>query len=909
MRKRVGAEASTDADAEGGHEEKSREPRLRRLSTLSGLLLLVVLGAGGRLLWVHTSVSVSAMPPSAVGIGSLETPPMGQAASETAATDRRAAGASGIAAGPKGVAVAPVVPILTVADEIKKELGACRSKDQILDALRCTFSLIYAAEETEAATYGLHTAHPENIYGEIPPESIAQIASELGLGKPGAVFYDLGSGVGKMTLQVSLTTEAARAVGVEIAVPRHKVALRALQALQRANIHTLLPESPALPASVEFLAQDITELDLSDATGIYMASLYFPKEVMSALAEKLCKLKTGTRIMTLVKFPFDVYGKRRLPKDSPMQALRLRKSFSDIAMTWSEENNVFLYEVDREEAFPQPFDGPSATSRQLLDEVYRRTKIDRSEFATPEFTDALLNVVVGLQLGQGDEVCEVGATSGWMALFLALEGGMDRVFTVSAFNGADHDTPGARARAMLEELSPGRIPWHRRTDLVAAHSLHEFIQGSSDGKTKDFASECKSASVVVLHPMKSYEDGLDALSKLAQVLPAGAIVLALGMETRKNGACTFGMLPLLQDYTEIPLSRELGLSVSLDVFAVAPQDSHLASLEIPGVSSLRKAVAEVDVEQEALQRMIGEKFLALSGSPQQVAVDAATISQNVIRSVVDSTRFRRLLLVSSGISAATTGNLSFHSPTPPASSSHRRYGGDLPAMQMARLWLARFHGNAQSAYACLEANLYALSSYAPAITKREKKAGLFPEHTAIYGEVDPRGLASVIKKLGGLKSTDTFFDLGSGLGKAVLQVYASTPAARVVGVELAEARHKGAVDALAVLRHRFPILAGALDEGRSVKFVHEDVLKADLQGATVVWMGSLAFPQALMGKIAERLLEHASSGCRVVTMIEFPPLEPPRKRTLVQREELEVQVRWSHAKEAKLFVYEVVQTD
>ena len=78
-----------------------------------------------------------------------------------------------------------------------------------------------------------------------------------------------------------------------------------------------------------------------------------------------------------------------------MQALRLRKSYSNIRMTWSEENNVFLYEVDHEEAFPKAFDVAQATTRTLLDEVYRRAKIQRMEFETPEFANALLNAFVG----------------------------------------------------------------------------------------------------------------------------------------------------------------------------------------------------------------------------------------------------------------------------------------------------------------------------------------------------------------------------------------------------------------------------------------------------------------------------------------------------------------------------------
>ena len=35
----------------------------------------------------------------------------------------------------------------------------------------------------------------------------------------------------------------------------------------------------------------------------------------------------------------------------------------------------------------------------------------------------------------------------------------------------------------------------------------------------------------------------------------------------------------------------------------------------------------------------------------------------------------------------------------------------------------------------MEANIYALAPYAPAITRREKQLGLFPDHSATYGYI------------------------------------------------------------------------------------------------------------------------------------------------------------------------------
>merc|ERR1719271_1815009 len=379
------------------------------------------------------------------------------------------------------------------------------------------------------------------------------------------------------------------------------------------------------------------------------------------------------------------------------------------------------------------------------------------------------------------------------------------------------------------------------------------------------------------------------------------------MEMMKNTACSFGLLPLLQNPVELPLSSELNLSVSLDIYAVAPKEEDITSLAVPGITSLQDAVRRMDSQQAELQRLTAEKLFRLSGAHDVGDAEATSISQVAVRHAVDATRFRRLRLVLGGITGDNTAKLRF--PNAEQSADRHRRGGDLPTRQLARLWLSRFLGGAESAYSCLEANLYALASYAPAITKREKKAGLFPEHAATYGEVDPGGLNTLITNLGGLSSADTFFDLGSGLGKAVLQIFTSMEPARAVGVELSEARHKGAVEALSTMRLRFPAIASALEKGRSIEFLHEDVLKADIKGATMIWMGSLAFPQSLMEKLATRILQQANIGCRVATMLEFPATAPVNNRKLVEREAQTIRVRWSHAKEAKVYLYDIAASN
>jgi len=230
--------------------------------------------------------------------------------------------------------------------------------------------------------------------------------------------------------------------------------------------------------------------------------------------------------------------------------------------------------------------------------------------------------------------------------------------------------------------------------------------------------------------------------------------------------------------------------------------------------------------------------------------------------------------------------------------------------QLAKLYLANFFGGADSAYACLEENLYAFAPYAPAITRAEKNAGLFPEHAASYGEMAPTGIEMLLRRVGGVPEGRAFFDLGSGLGKAALQAFTSTLALQVVGIELGTSRHDGAVQALASLARRFPALAEELRKGgRRLEFQHGDVLQADLRNAGVIWMGSLAFPQSLMEKVGMHILEQAPLGCKVLTMLEFPAqTHVSGNRQLHLIEVLPMPVRWtSKVNTYHAAIYEIVK--
>ena len=94
------------------------------------------------------------------------------------------------------------------------------------------------------------------------------------------VFYDLGSGTGRLTAQVFLDHCFVRkAVGVELSAARHAAASDSLFQLS-----TSLGEGSD---SIHFLNADALAADISDATHIFISSLCFPAALSDDLANRI----------------------------------------------------------------------------------------------------------------------------------------------------------------------------------------------------------------------------------------------------------------------------------------------------------------------------------------------------------------------------------------------------------------------------------------------------------------------------------------------------------------------------------------------------------------------------------------------------------------------------------------------
>lgn len=174
----------------------------------------------------------------------------------------------------------------------------------------------------------VRAARSRATYGEIRPAATLHLLEALQLTRRD-VFYDLGSGVGKVVLLAGMVTAAKRCVGVELAADR---IAHARGVLEEAQAQRLVRRR-----RVEFREADILRTDLSDATVLYTCSTAFPTAFMGRLMRKLAALQRPLTFATLqVLDDHPAFEKQRV--------LRLD-------MTWRRRAKVYIYRVnDREPA-------------------------------------------------------------------------------------------------------------------------------------------------------------------------------------------------------------------------------------------------------------------------------------------------------------------------------------------------------------------------------------------------------------------------------------------------------------------------------------------------------------------------------------------------------------------------------
>lgn len=160
-------------------------------------------------------------------------------------------------------------------------------------------------------------------YGEILPFSLAQLIQKLNLTKDD-ILFDLGSGAGKVCIQVALTSPA-KAVGIELSNTRHTLAQNMKRKFLDKKI--LIDKN-----KLKFIEGNVSQFDLRSGTVFFMCSTCFSDELMKDLTHKLKMIPHNIKIVTL----------RTLPLDEASD-IKLLDTLS-LPMSWSDGSSVYIYE-------------------------------------------------------------------------------------------------------------------------------------------------------------------------------------------------------------------------------------------------------------------------------------------------------------------------------------------------------------------------------------------------------------------------------------------------------------------------------------------------------------------------------------------------------------------------------------
>jgi hypothetical protein len=134
-------------------------------------------------------------------------------------------------------------------------------------------------------------------YGEILYPSVNKIIDCMNIDE-NDVFYDLGSGIGKVTLQYFLKSPVKKAVGIEASETRHNTALEVYGIVRKE-----FPDLFAGGRELNSICGNFLMQDISDATIIYTCSTCFDEELLQSIGELADRCPNLKYLATNKKIP------------------------------------------------------------------------------------------------------------------------------------------------------------------------------------------------------------------------------------------------------------------------------------------------------------------------------------------------------------------------------------------------------------------------------------------------------------------------------------------------------------------------------------------------------------------------------------------------------------------------------
>lgn len=161
--------------------------------------------------------------------------------------------------------------------------------------------------------------------------------------------------------------------------------------------------------------------------------------------------------------------------------------------------------------------------------------------------------------------------------------------------------------------------------------------------------------------------------------------------------------------------------------------------------------------------------------------------------------------------------------------------------------------------------------------KKEKKIRNLNEPSFIYGEVTFKTLTYILEYLYNVYSINLngiFYDLGSGIGKAIFSAALTFPFKKYIGIEYIQTLNHYSNIIKSKFKRNFPLLRKEdriLNEKfknitPDITFKYGDFLKENLLNASFIFINSTCFSNSLMKELSSKIINEVMSGCIIITI-------------------------------------------
>ena len=142
------------------------------------------------------------------------------------------------------------------------------------------------------------------------------------------------------------------------------------------------------------------------------------------------------------------------------------------------------------------------------------------------------------------------------------------------------------------------------------------------------------------------------------------------------------------------------------------------------------------------------------------------------------------------------------------------------------------------------------------------------QYVTTYGEMTLKGIEQLVKLFEKTQpintysnNQQTFYDLGSGIGKNVMMVASLVPGIKSKGIELVKERHNKAMIAYHALKHK---------SKTNIEFICGSFFDYNISDAAWIFISNLCFTYEINKKLTEQLENQVKQNTLIACSVELP---------------------------------------